>query len=1348
VTLDNLRIINNSGGSGVLAVDGSTTVRNSFISGNYQGMWVGSDGNGSTAGSLTVENTVSRNNTFHGLLAKVSGTISLNNYSGLYNPISGFNSYGGSHVVINGGHFRNNGRNGIRLDGVRGAEISDIQVAGNGSINNPDSTGGGGIQIVPASSDPIIIQNSTVIDNESQGNGGGLEVWSTYSAYHPAVTVLDTLISWNQTSRNEGTIRRGGGISVVGWADVRVEQSTIRNNLSYMGGGIHADLYYDTARGVDSKLTIVDSTLSGNESVLVAGGVSVVGGDFQLLGSTVSNNITNNGAGGVSVASRTGVMLNSTISGNSTSNTLLNGGMHAGGIVSQPGESFHIVNSTIANNSGLNVGGLFSSNSTTLANSLIAGNSHLSGQLWEDGGIDTVGSVTSRGGNLVGKLLRTSGFSASADLLGTELIPIDALIGPLQNNGGPTETHQLFPGSPAINTGLGSIPGLTIPDVDQRGAPRSFAGAVDIGSFEVNSVDVGPVPDLQVNSVVLDGNSGLTVTYTISGNNSPEFDFSFLKSSDGVVDASDHLLETITITDATLRTPGVHSIQLQIGSGAGQVSLPGTDSLDDESEYGLFVVANRDSTVLESDLLPLEDNVAEINGAYRAGTTVFVYGDQSNESYVAKKIATTLYQLARNGVPMFSWPQNEVGAFRFRGRGGDDVLSINGLALPALLIGGTGNDSLTGGSSSDVLIGGAGNDVLIGGTGNDAYRFDVDEVLGSDTVTDAGGADLLDFGQTTAQGITVNIGLTTIQTVTADRLFLTLMSASSIDHVTGGQANDLILGNTLANILTGGDGDDILQGLGGNDTIVGGGGSDAVDGGAGNDTYLFDADSDVGSDSLTDASGTDTISFENSSANVVFSLGVSTAQPVNGGLLSITLTSASIIENIKGGAGDDSLTGNTLANILVGGPGNDLLAGASGNDTYLFLADSPLGSDTLIDTVGTETVSFGGTTSDITFSLNLTTTQTVNSHLAVTLSALTFDNAVGGSGNDYLAGNNGTNVLTGGGGNDTLAGAGGNDTYSFDADLVLGVDTIIESGSGTDTIDLSATSTSSVAVDLSTTSLQVVNSRLSLILQSAAAIESVRGGSRDDLLIGNSLANILTGNAGNDTLLGLDGDDLLIGGAGNDVKDGGDGDDQYQFDTDVQIGSDTVIDSTGIDALDFALSTTMSIVVDMEIVSTQVINTNLTLTIPYQLEIVLGTALNDTIRGNSLANILIGNAGNDILDGRGGNDILVGGLGIDVIYGGADQDILIAGRTSYDGQLVSVRRLLSEWTSASSYATRVSNLRLGVGSPVLRLKAKSTVLNDSLAGDQLAGNSEEDWFFAALDDIITDFSAGELIDSL
>jgi serralysin len=125
----------------------------------------------------------------------------------------------------------------------------------------------------------------------------------------------------------------------------------------------------------------------------------------------------------------------------------------------------------------------------------------------------------------------------------------------------------------------------------------------------------------------------------------------------------------------------------------------------------------------------------------------------------------------------------------------------------------------------------------------------------------------------------------------------------------------------------------------------------------------------------------------------------------------------------------------------------------------------------------------------------------------------------GGEGNDTLTTGAGNDLLSGGGGNDRLFGGGGNDTYLFDCDLPLGRDEITDT-SGVDTLDFSATSGRSIAVNLLLTSDQIVNDRLTLKLISGSAIENVIGGALGDTLTGNTLANRLEGGDGSDTLDG------------------------------------------------------------------------------------------------------------------------------------------------------------------------------------------------------------------------------------
>src|SRR5207249_7364866 len=84
---------------------------------------------------------------------------------------------------------------------------------------------------------------------------------------------------------------------------------------------------------------------------------------------------------------------------------------------------------------------------------------------------------------LIGDGSGASGLSdgTNGNQVGSASSPIDPLLGPLQNNGGPTQTMALLPGSPALDAGDNTA----APPFDQRGLSRVVAGRIDIGAFEV-----------------------------------------------------------------------------------------------------------------------------------------------------------------------------------------------------------------------------------------------------------------------------------------------------------------------------------------------------------------------------------------------------------------------------------------------------------------------------------------------------------------------------------------------------------------------------------------------------------------------------------------------------------------------------------------------------------------------------------------------------------------------------------------------------------------------------------------------------------------------------------------------
>lgn len=716
-------------------------------------------------------------------------------------------------------------------------------------------------------------------------------------------------------------------------------------------------------------------------------------------------------------------------------------------------------------------------------------------------------------------------------------------------------------------------------------------------------------------------------------------------------------------------------------------------------------------------------------------------------------------------------------------------------------------ESVIGGTQNDTITGNALTNVFVGGPGDDTYNFDTDAVLGADSIHDVGGIDTLNFSATTAQAIAVDLASTASQVVTASRLTLQLLSNNSIENVIGGSLGDTLTGNSLENSLTGG---------GGNDTLVGA---------AGNDVYLFDSDLALASDTINDASGIDTLDFSaTTTRGVTANLANAASQVINAGL-SLTLSSATSIENMIGGALGDTLTGNALANVITGGPGNDTLTGGAGDDTYLFAANANLGSDTINESGGgVDTLDFSSTTTQaVSVNLSNAASQVVNPTLSLTLSAgNTIERLIGGSQGDTLTGNTLDNVLTGGGGNDTLTGAAGNDTYLFNTDLLLGGDTINESGGGVDTLDFSSTLNSAVTVSLATAGLQTVTSgRLTLTLSAVDTLDSVIGGALGDTLTGNALSNRLTGGGGNDLLTGRAGNDVyvfdtdvslgsdtineadggvdildfrptstravvvdlslatvqtvnagqmlnlsssstienvlggtlndiltgntlsnsLTGGGGDDVLKGGSGNDVYVFDTDLALGSDTIVESgVGVDTLDFSLTTTQRIEVDLSVATSQVINAGLTLALSATntIENAIGGSLSDILVGNSLANTLTGNSGEDVLSGGAGNDTLAGGADRNILIGGdgadsltaeAGEDLLLGARYIYERDFTALNFLLSEWTSASVFTDRVGHLQGTVAGGIHNgfTLTRSTVKEDS-ASDILVGGNGRDWY--------------------
>ncbi len=696
---------------------------------------------------------------------------------------------------------------------------------------------------------------------------------------------------------------------------------------------------------------------------------------------------------------------------------------------------------------------------------------------------------------------------------------------------------------------------------------------------------------------------------------------------------------------------------------------------------------------------PFVDRVLEERNANMVLTdSSLVFGGGETDSIIEIEAATLIGGVSNNTLNATAF----TGSATLDGRGADDVL--------------------LGGSGDDVLIGGAGNDSLTGSGGDDTYSFDADNDLGTDTLNElvGGGIDTLDYAGTSTAIVSVSLLLDTAQIAARTpapgpltRHTLDLFSGISIENVIGGSLNDVLSGNSLNNRILGGAGNDFLLGLAGDDWM---------EGGDGDDLYLFDADGPLGFDHIWEEVGTggnDTLDFVLTSSSVTVNLGRGIKQVVNPNL-SLRLIVAHGVESLIGGSGNDFLIGNSLKNRLSGLGGNDGLAGRRGNDTYVFDADFPLGTDTVVEAEdvegGVDTLDLSTTTSlptNVDLSHDTPPAQVVNVNLALNLSSgeslenvlggqfgsvLTgnsLDNLiVGGSGPDVLAGKAGDDILEGKGGNDNLAGQAGNDTYRFDGDAETGTATIVESvNGGIDTLDFSQTTGVGISINLGNALPQQVKPGLFLNLLANDRIENVIGGSGDDVIQGNSLENHLAGGPGND---------------------------RYVFDGDLILGSDIILETSGIgggvDTLDFSQTTGLSIRVDLAQVTRQIVVIDETTlpdaTIHLALEIRNPESIESVI-GGAKADKIIGNALNNSLTGGPGNDTLIGGDGVDFVTETRDSDFKLSNATlkigpSESDSLSSMEGAIltggaaSNTLDASGFTLGAVTLDGGLGNDILR----------------------------------------------
>jgi hypothetical protein len=170
---------------------------------------------------------------------------------------------------------------------------------------------------------------------------------------------------------------------------------------------------------------------------------------------------------------------NATLFGNSV--TASSGTAQGGGLFNSSGSTATLINDTLASNNSTGSTELgydiFNSSTLNLANTIVSDPDHAPTDP------DVSGTITTSQNCLYSSTVPAQMIAAGGDLGGNQF-GVNPRLGPLADNGGPTQTMALLPGSPALGAGTNASPLGSVPTTDQRGLPRPGPNGLDIGAFQ------------------------------------------------------------------------------------------------------------------------------------------------------------------------------------------------------------------------------------------------------------------------------------------------------------------------------------------------------------------------------------------------------------------------------------------------------------------------------------------------------------------------------------------------------------------------------------------------------------------------------------------------------------------------------------------------------------------------------------------------------------------------------------------------------------------------------------------------------------------------------------------------
>jgi Right handed beta helix region len=497
-------------GAAIYNLSGTLTLLNCTITANASG---GSPGGLAQSATVNIQNTVIAGNVFTGFPLQaqdVGGSVTSlgHNLIGKTNGSSGWiasDLKGSIAAPLNPllGPLQDNGGWTFTAAPLSGSPAVDAGAAGGPATDQRGQ--------------PRPYDNPGVA-NTAGGNGSDVGAYEVSSNEAPFLLVYNTDSSGagslrqaiaNVAAYNVSTIRFAS--NVVGTIAVTNGEMTISNSLSILGPGpnvltvsangsnrvfnvtngsvnisgltIARGFHMSSGAGINNTtlLNVSNCTFTGNSAADGGAIFNAISGSLTVINSTFATNMASSGGAleNRSVAS----IVNCTLTANRANN--------GSAIYSSTVGTLTLLNDTIVRN-GLGsdtYGALYAAAGiTSIRDTLIALNTN-SGLGGPD--VTTTPAVSSQGFNLIGKTNNSTGW-LSTDRKGSMAAPLDPQVGALQDNGGPTFTVALWPGSPAIDAGASGGPAT-----DQRGQPRPYnlpgvtnvvgGNGGDIGAYELIS---------------------------------------------------------------------------------------------------------------------------------------------------------------------------------------------------------------------------------------------------------------------------------------------------------------------------------------------------------------------------------------------------------------------------------------------------------------------------------------------------------------------------------------------------------------------------------------------------------------------------------------------------------------------------------------------------------------------------------------------------------------------------------------------------------------------------------------------------------------------------------------------